>query len=89
MTTTHEVLSAPCGTALDLDGMTMIVNHRHNVLDGVAFEVILTSDGRRYEGLWHDGPEADESVYVERWGLSGREFHGFIDPVTRRITQVG
>lgn len=59
-----------------------------------AVEVIATSDGGRYaEGQWHreeiDGAFADESVYVERYTAAGREFHGFIDKVSRKLVQTG
>lgn len=61
------------------------------VLAGRAtwLEVTLTGDGRGYhQGAWHTGPEA-ESVWVERWGPGGCEFHGWIDSVSRRLVQAG
>ncbi len=58
-----------------------------------AVEVTATSDGGRYVADWHreelDGAFADESVYVERYTAAGREFHGFIDKVSRKIVQAG
>jgi hypothetical protein len=54
-----------------------------------AESVVLTADGRRYDDRgWHEGPEA-EWIYVERWTAAGREFHGWIDSVSRRILQAG
>lgn len=66
-----------------------------DVLSGkaTAIEVTATSDGRGYIAAWHneatDGPFSDESVYVERYSARGREFHGFIDSVSRKIVQTG
>lgn len=59
-----------------------------------AVEVTATSDGRGYcAGQWHredvDGAFSDETVYVERYSAAGREFHGFIDKVSRKIVQAG
>lgn len=51
--------------------------------------VFLTSDGRGYVEAWHQGPEADGAVFVERWTAAGRAFHGWVDPVSRRIVQAG
>lgn len=65
------------------------------VLAGTATAewVLATSDGRSFDGEWHDeavdGPFADETVYVERYSERGREFHGFIDSVSRRVVQTG
>ncbi len=64
------------------------------VLAGIAtaIEVTATSDGRGYVAEWHDenvdGAFAD-SVYVERYSPMGREFHGFIDSVSRKLVQTG
>ena len=88
---TSVVLSSPCGTKLDTgDGIVLIVNHRHAVGDdGTPEFVTLTEDGRFYsEDGWHADPE-DKCVYVERWTAKGREFHGFIDSVSRKLVQAG
>lgn len=48
-----------------------------------------STDGQRWSTEWHTGDESDDSVWVERWGLGGCEFHGCVDSVSRKITQVG
>jgi hypothetical protein len=63
------------------------------VLSGaaLAIEATLTEDGRYYNTRgWHDGPAAHEDwIRVERWGLNGREFHGFIHRESRKLLQAG
>ena len=63
-----------------------------DVMSGRAqvIEVTATSDGRSYmrNGGWHTGPEAD-AVYVEVYSDRGREFHGWIDSVSRKLVQSG
>ena len=62
-----------------------------DVLAGTApmIEVTATSDGRGYaRGQWHTGAEAD-TVYVEVYSDRGREFHGWIDSVSRKLVQSG
>lgn len=62
------------------------------VLDksAVAVKVVATSDGfgARYES-WHRGEENGDPVYCEVYSDSGREFHGWLDPVTRNCVQTG
>ena len=62
------------------------------VTDGRAIptEVTATSDGGYYArgGGWHEG-ECDEQVFVEVYSGRGREFHGYIDKVSRKLTQTG
>lgn len=92
MTTTTTILTAPCGTQVDTGaGLLLTVNHRENLSGGYAAHVTLTSDGRHYDrGGWHEGSDsAADWVYVERWGIIGREFHGYVDPVSRKLTQAG
>lgn len=61
-----------------------------HVIEGLAIptEVTATSDGRPYVGGWHEG-ESVGSVFVERYTLEGREFHGWIDSQSRKLVQVG
>jgi hypothetical protein len=85
-----SVLTAKVGSAVDTgSGVSLVVNHRHDLRGEYAAEVTLTQDGRRYDrGGWHTGQEA-EWVYVERWGVAGREFHGYVDSVSRKLLQSG
>lgn len=80
------------------EAMTLTVTGRSyghadvaDVIAGTAapIEVRLSHDGRMWHSLWHNGPETGEWVYVERWTAAGREFHGFVDSVSRRILQSG
>jgi len=55
-------------------------------------QVVLTADGRHaITTEWHQGEigEIEGWVYVERWTELGREFHGYIDAVTRQLIQAG
>jgi hypothetical protein len=99
MATTADVLSARTGAEVVTEGMTLRVNRRSwsrgaeeaAIIAGTlpADEVVLTSDGRHYDHHgWHEGPEAD-AIYVERWTRQGREFHGWVDSVSRRLVQAG
>lgn len=56
-----------------------------------ADSVVLTSDGRSYYAEPHQGTESpiESWVYVERWEQRGRVFHGYVDPISRRIVQWG
>lgn len=53
--------------------------------------VTLTEDGLpAITDQWHTGDHDGDSLYFERWeGPSRRMFHGYIDPVTRRLVQTG
>lgn len=67
----------------------MIVASFHN-RDTSLVDVVLTEDGLPYTGGWHTGLVADEDqVRVERYENGRRAFHGYIDKVTRRLTQTG
>jgi hypothetical protein len=58
------------------------------VRDGMGSVQILTEDGGDYTGKWHEGIITG-SLRVERY-VNGREvFHGYIDPVSRGLTQTG
>lgn len=50
----------------------------------------LSQDGRSWLSAWHEGPvSAEPAVYVERISADGLEFHGWVDPDSRRLVQVG
>lgn len=89
----------PALARIDTGEAALILNHVsfamgetvERVLAGQAAVeyVSLTSDGRGAElTKWHEGP-ANEWVYVERWSPRGREFHGWVDSVSRRLLQTG
>lgn len=91
------ITEAPCGSVVPFADGDLIVSQRLGVEfqdedlrpAGRAEQVVLTSDGRHYNRKgWHEGPEA-EPVRVERWDASGRIFHGWIDSVSRQLTQAG
>lgn len=65
-------------------GVTLTVAERFN---GNTY---ATQDGRGFHrGVWHDGDEAG-SVWAEVWDKAGFcQFHGTVDSVSRRVTQVG
>lgn len=48
-----------------------------------------TADGRSYIAEWHRGAESGDAVYVERVEHGAVVFHGWIDPISRRIVQAG
>lgn len=56
-------------------------------------EVIVTQDGLPFKREWHQGPIGGDSVRYEIYssldGNWSRPGHGFIDPVSRQIVQVG
>jgi hypothetical protein len=94
MYSSRQVHEAPCGAEVDTGaGMPLVVNLRENIRDGYAETVTLTEDGRAYDRRgWHEGPDSPDWlpwIYVERWGIAGREFHGYVDPVSRKLTQAG
>lgn len=98
-----DLSSLKCRDKVDTgSGVPLIVNRLsyghadvEDVLSGSAtpIEATLTSDGRSYFGGWHDadidGPFSDGGVYVERWSAAGRDFHGWIDPTSRKLVQTG
>ncbi len=86
------------------DGVRLIVNTTSwpvgtdvdRVRDGSACPsaYVATQDGRHVDGRgWHDGPSGDDDVFYERYdvrsGVLVRVAHGWINPVTRRLTQSG
>lgn len=86
-----------CADVIDTGNGPLVVNQlawgegvTPEMLDFTPADVaVLTADGRHANtGEWHTGPEA-EWVYVERWGVRGREFHGFIDSASRKLLQTG
>ncbi len=93
-----DILTTPCGSTVDTGAGPGLIVHQRVFPDGTtlgnikagasASQVVLTGDGRRYEAYWHTGPEA-EWVYMERWNADGREAHGWIDSVSRRLLQAG
>ena len=104
-TTETDVLRLPCGALYDSVeiGRKLMIVHRQFAKDTAVADaqfnrvpaetVVLTSDGRGYLPEWHqadvDGDEDCELVYVERYGQHGREMHGWIDPASRKLIQVG
>lgn len=52
-------------------------------------EAMLSQDGRHWLATWHEGPTADDAVYVERVTADGLDFHGWVDADSRRLVQVG
>lgn len=70
--------------------------HWHGPQQGSPDEVILTTDGRHYrrDGQWcacqrGDLHDMHSEVYFERWTKQGREAHGWLHRVCRRVTQSG
>jgi len=69
-------------------GITLKVAERRS-----DWTTLASQDGRTFErGVWHtdaDGAETD-SVWVEAWdGFDQCQFHGTVDAVSRKVTQVG
>lgn len=97
--TADQIMDIPCGGKfVSTSGCLLTVNQRtypkdaslEDVQRGIsAIEVIATSDGRGYIAQWHEGTCDIVDVRVERYSERGLEFHGFIDPTSRRITQAG
>jgi hypothetical protein len=53
---------------------------------------MLTSDGgQAFTTIWADDPDCDleAGVYFERYHLGVRAAHGYVDPVSRKMTQSG
>ena len=50
---------------------------------------IWTSDGRGFIGGWHEGEQLGDDIAYERYELGLRTGHGFIDSISRKITQTG
>lgn len=48
-----------------------------------------TEDGGPVVGQWHEGPEHSGVIRYERYELGVRTAHGYVDPISRRIAQVG
>lgn len=49
---------------------------------------VWAEDGGAVVGAFHQGPESG-SVYYERYELGVRTAHGWVDAISRRITQTG
>lgn len=66
-----------------------------DVLSGAAVpdRIIATQDGRAIGRGWHAGSFTGDDVYFERYevrdGALVMVSHGWVNPATRRITQVG
>lgn len=102
LTLTHpfdlQTIRKPLTTFVGYGGIKVTTVHAsfgvvpvEDVISGKApaVEVTATSDGRgAFTSCWHEGPESD-AVYVERYSDRGREFHGWVDKVTRRLVQTG
>lgn len=88
---TRKILAAPCGTAVETFEGEMVVNHRANVVDGVAESATLTRDGREAISEWCscDHSNGDDWAYFERYTAEGRASHGYVCAFCRRITQTG
>ncbi len=87
-----EVLGARCGDTILGDGgyIALKVAQRSGLSDDLttAEAVIATQDGRAMRNGWHVGDEA-EAVYFERYDITGRRSHGWIDSKTRQMVQAG
>jgi hypothetical protein len=96
MLTTSTALTT--GSTVDSDGMSLTVYHVSygpvslaavESGDALPVEADATQDGRYIDSRWHDGPETGEPVYFARFNTNGRYSHGWVDSVSRRITQTG
>ena len=94
-TTTYpldQILAAECGDRIpSIEGGSLIVVRRHDIVDGRAQEVVAPTDGRNADlSAWHTGssdPEAE--VYYERICADGSGSHGWVDGTSRQIVQAG
>lgn len=98
-----KFVSPKSGITLTVNGGSFGHADEDDVLSGIAkrVEMRASSDGRFFHrGVWHDGPETGESVWVEVWEYSLVEgydstprpvcvFHGCVDSVSRKVTQTG
>lgn len=93
----ESFVSPKSGITLIACGGSFGMVDEEDVLNGTAkrVEVRASQDGRHFHrGVWHDGPESDESVWVEVWEYDSIRrpvcvFHGCVDSVSRKITQTG
>lgn len=71
-------------------GGSLIIANADNGPSTLGF-ILLTEDGLPAStNEWHTGDEHGDSVYVERWDGPGRRtFHGYVDPVSRKLVQTG
>jgi len=69
-----------------LDGRMFVAIANHS--EG---RYMLTADGgQAFTTIWADDPDCDrEGVYFERYHLGRRMAHGYVDPVSRKMTQSG
>ncbi len=85
------------GVTLTVVGGSFGMVDEEDVLNGTAerIEVRASADGRHFHrGVWHDGVESDESVWVEVFEYDSIKrpvcvFHGCVDSVSRKVTQTG
>jgi hypothetical protein len=90
----YDEWKAQCGDTLPTGNGRGMVVHRLDVdpHSGYCKALVVTGDGLGHDdSAWHSGPEAPNPVYVERMnGATGQVlFHGWIDPVSRRLVQSG
>jgi hypothetical protein len=50
---------------------------------------IWTQDGGAFIGGWHQGEQLGDDIAYERFELGLRIGHGYIDSISRKITQTG
>jgi hypothetical protein len=86
-----KVFSPNYGGDLVVNGLSYGRVPVEDVLSGEAKPIAatLSADGRSWIAQWHEGPESDESIYVETHDRWGCRFHGYVDSVSRRIVQAG
>lgn len=99
--TTSPIFTTDCRGSVHSPnyGGDLIVVHRsfpkgtevEMILEGrvPADRVDLAADGKPWAAGWHVGETTGEPVYVERHVLDGRGLHGWVDPTSRRLVQVG
>lgn len=87
-----------CGDEfVGVDGIALKVNHvtygTHDVAEvlagtAVATAATATQDGRGVILEW-ETELGGEEIFYERYGPAGREAHGWVDAVTRKLVQTG
>jgi hypothetical protein len=78
-----ERITGLLGKASELEGQ--IIELRGQMI-GTG---IWTQDGGGFIGGWHQGEQLGEDLLYERYELGLRIGHGFIDSISRKITQTG
>jgi hypothetical protein len=94
----ERFVSPKSGVTLTVNGGSFGIVPVEDAISGKAPRILMNAsqDGRRIDRSWHkqeDGPET-ESVWAEVWerdtiGRAVCVFHGTVDSVSRKITQVG